>query len=253
MTYSIQELAALSGVTTRTLRWYDKIGLLHPEGRLPNGYRCYGPAEVDRLQQILFYRALGVELVQIGRLLDDPAFDRLEALRSHLAALQSEQERIASLIHTVEHTIRAAEGKESIMDKEKFEAFKRHAVAENEERYGKELRETYGEAEVAEANAHMMGMTEEQWRLWKELEELILTKLTDAVRAGADPAGETGKEIAQLHKRWLSLSQKTYSAKKHRGIVMLYTADERFAAYYDREVSGCAAFLQNAVLHWIQE
>ena len=65
MEYSIQELARLSGVTTRTLRWYDQIGLLKPGRVAENGYRCYGPAQVDRLQDILYYRALGVELAQI--------------------------------------------------------------------------------------------------------------------------------------------------------------------------------------------
>ena len=76
MEYTVKALAELSGVTPRTLRWYDRLGLLKP-GRLTQaGYRLYGPAEVDRLQQILFYRELGLELSAIRRLLDDPAFDR---------------------------------------------------------------------------------------------------------------------------------------------------------------------------------
>ena len=87
MEYSIQELAKLAGVTTRTLRWYDQIGLLKPGRVAESGYRYYGDAQVDRLQDILYYRALGVELAQIRECLDDPAFDRLAALRSHLAAL----------------------------------------------------------------------------------------------------------------------------------------------------------------------
>ena len=81
MEYSIQALSRLSGVTTRTLRWYDEIGLLKPSRVAESGYRYYGPAEVDRLQDILYYRALGVELARIKRCLDDPSFDRLAALR----------------------------------------------------------------------------------------------------------------------------------------------------------------------------
>ena len=76
MEYSIQALSRLSGVTTRTLRWYDEIGLLKPSRVAESGYRYYGPAEVDRLQDILYYRALGVELARIKRCLDDPSFDR---------------------------------------------------------------------------------------------------------------------------------------------------------------------------------
>ena len=79
MEYSIQALSRLSGVTTRTLRWYDEIGLLKPSRVAESGYRYYGPAEVDRLQDILYYRALGVELARIKRCLDDPSFDRLAA------------------------------------------------------------------------------------------------------------------------------------------------------------------------------
>lgn len=77
MEYSIQELSRLSGVTIRTLRWYDQIGLLKPSRVAESGYRYYGGAEVDRLQDILYYRALGVELARIKECLDDPSFDRL--------------------------------------------------------------------------------------------------------------------------------------------------------------------------------
>ena len=98
MEYSIQVLARLSGTTTRTLRWYDQIGLLKPSRTAESGHRYYGPAEVDRLQDILYYRALGVGLSQIKACLDDPAFDRLAALRSHLAALEAERARLDGLI-----------------------------------------------------------------------------------------------------------------------------------------------------------
>ena len=98
MEYSIQELSRLSGVTTRTLRRYDQIGLLKPSRVAESGYRYYGRAEVDRLQDILYYRALGVELARIKECLDDPSFDRLAALRNHLTALEAEQERLEQLI-----------------------------------------------------------------------------------------------------------------------------------------------------------
>ena len=101
MEYSIQALSRLSGVTTRTLRWYDEIGLLKPSRVAESGYRYYGPAEVDRLQDILYYRALGVELARIKRCLDDPSFDRLAALRSHLTALEAERARLEGLIRSV--------------------------------------------------------------------------------------------------------------------------------------------------------
>lgn len=76
MEYTVKALAELSGVTPRTLRWYDRLGLLKPGRRTEGGYRLYGPADVDRLQQILFYRELEVPQADIGTMLDDPNFDR---------------------------------------------------------------------------------------------------------------------------------------------------------------------------------
>ena len=90
MEYIINELAALAGVSTRTLRYYDQIGLLSPGRTTRAGYRVYAPAQVDRLQHILFYRALGLPLGQIRDLLDDPGFDRAAALRGHQAPPEPE-------------------------------------------------------------------------------------------------------------------------------------------------------------------
>ena len=105
MEYSIQELSKLSGVTTRTLRWYDQIGLLKPSRVAESGYRYYGKREVDRLQDILYYRALGVELARIRECLDNPSFDRLAALKGHLTALEAERQKLEGLIHSLKITI----------------------------------------------------------------------------------------------------------------------------------------------------
>ena len=145
MEYSIQELSRLSGVTTRALRWYDHIGLLKPSRVAESGYRYYGPAEVDRLQDILFYRALGVELARIRECLDDPSFNRTAALRSHLAALEAERTRLDALIRSVRDTIRCEERKEIMSDEQKFEALKQQILTRHEQVYGKEAREKYGD------------------------------------------------------------------------------------------------------------
>ncbi len=87
MSYTIRQLAALSGVSTRTLRYYDEIGLLKPAFVNDAGYRFYDAPQVDRLQQILFYRQRGFELKAIRRLMDDSRFDRMKALQEHLSAL----------------------------------------------------------------------------------------------------------------------------------------------------------------------
>ena len=250
MEYSIQELSRLSGVTTRTLRWYDQIGLLKPSRVAESGYRYYGPAEVDRLQDILYYRALGVALAQIRTCLDEPSFDRLAVLRSHLTALQGERARLEQLIRSVEATIGAMERKETMEDSKKFEAFKRQAVAWHEETYGREARDRYGDREVDQAQAAVQALTQDQYLQWKQLGEEIQGRLEQAVRSGRSPQGAEGEAITALHRRWLTFTGQTYAGEKHRGLAALYTQDPRFTAYYDRAVPGCAAFLQAAVEHW---
>ena len=252
MEYSIQELSRLSGVTTRTLRWYDEIGLLKPCRVAESGYRYYGPEEVDRLQEILFYRALGVELSQIRVCLDDPAHDRLETLRSHLTALEEEKQRLEGVIHSLRETILTQERKKIMSDEKKFEAFKRRVVEENEASFGKEAREKYGDKDVDAAAAAVMHLTKEQYQEWTDLDEEIRRRLEEAVQSELVPEGEEGKAIASLHKRWLSFTGGAYSVQRHRGIAELYVMDERFTAYYDRNRSGCAQFLRDAVHCWIK-
>ena len=248
MEYSTRELAGLSGVSARTLRWYDEIGLLKPCRIGENGYRYYSANEVDRLQQILFYRALDVELAQIKRLLDDPSFDRTAALRSHLSALQAQRKRTDALISAVQRTILAEERKEPLMDREKFETFKQNAIAQNEAKYGKEIRAKYGDAAIDSSNQQMMGLSPAEYDEWKTLEDSIRVRLEAAVSSGISPDSDEGRAIAQLHKKWLSYTWPKYSAPAHRGLVQMYTQDERFTLYYDAAVPGCAAFLRDAVL-----
>ena len=248
MEYTVKALAELAGVTPRALRWYDRKGLLRPARTSAAGYRLYGGAEVDRLQAILFYKELGFGLDAIQAILDAPGFDRAAALRDHLAALEARRERLDSLILTVRKTIEEAEGGKKMTDQEKFEAFKRRSVEEKEARYGAEAREKYGDGPVDGANARFLALSREEYGERKALEEEILSALNAAVQAGADPAGKEGTRIAGLHRRWLEGCWEHYSPEAHQGLAELYTVDPRFTAYYDRSISGCAAFLRAAVL-----
>ena len=247
MEYTVKALADLAGVTPRTLRWYDQTGLLKPLRTTEAGYRLYGPKQLDRLQDILFYRELGLDLASIRTILDDPAFDRQTALQSHLTELKARRARLDELILTVQRTIDNIKGGTKMTDQEKFEAFKRRVVAANEAAFGQEIRQRYGDEEADRANACVLALTQEEYTAWKALGDEILQALTAAVQAGAAPAGPEGQRIAQLHRRWLSYSWEAYTPQAHAGLAELYVSDPRFTAYYDREVPGCAAFLRDAV------
>ncbi|MBS6194288.1 MAG: MerR family transcriptional regulator [Clostridiales bacterium] len=250
MEYTIRQLADLAGISTRTLRYYDETGLLHPSRVSDSGYRYYGEKEVSLLQQILFYRErdLGLEVIQ--KIIHQPDFDVEKALEEHLEALLAKQEHILSLIQTVKLTLADRKGEYVMDDKMKFEAFKKKTVEENEKTYGKEARERYGDQAVDESNRKLLGMTEADYERFKDMEHEVLRQLEEAVKNGSSPESETGKRIVLLHKNWLGFTWKEYSANAHKGLAEMYLADERFQAYYDRNVAGCAKFLVEAVRSW---
>mgnify|MGYP001291754334 CR=1 FL=1 len=112
------------------------------------------------------------------------------------------------------------------------------------------IRAKYGDNEVDEANAAVMNLTQEQYREWTGLGQEIQDRLEEAVQAGLSPESEEGKKICALHRRWLTITGNRYDPAKHRGIAELYVMDERFTAYYDKRLSGCARFLRDAVVCW---
>lgn len=245
MEYTIQKLSRMAGVSTRTLRYYDEIGLLKPARINSSGYRIYGAKEVDRLQQILFYRELGVGLERIMEIITSPAFDRLQALKEHREKLLEKRNQLDLLLANVEKTIEADGGGIVMSDQEKFTGFKQKLVDENEQKYGREAREKYGDEAVDRANRKVLNMTKEE-----ELEALS-KKLTETLHAAfktGDPAGELARKAADLHRQWLCFFWDNYTKEAHAGVAQMYVEDERFKAYYDKEQPGTAAFLRDAIL-----
>ncbi|MCI8438166.1 MAG: MerR family transcriptional regulator [Oscillospiraceae bacterium] len=248
MHYTVKQLAGLTGLTPRTLRYYDAIGLLRPGRDRENDYRLYGSAEVDRLQQILLYREMGLPLEVIGNLLDTPGFDRAAALREHLRQLQNQRRRLDTLIGTVRRTLSMIEGGDNMSDQEKFEGMKQRAIAENEAAYGREARERYGDQTVDDSCRRVAGMTEEAWKQMKEEEAGYQAALLRAMAAG-DPAGADAREACRLHRDWLLhyWTPEMMTEEAHTGLVEAYSRDERFAAYYEKIAPGCADFFAQAI------
>lgn len=247
MEYTVQKLGSLAGVSTRTLRYYDEIGLLKPARINSSGYRIYGEKEVDALQQILFYRELGVSLDEIKEIVSSPDFERVAALKDHREKLLEKQRRLDALIKNVNATISSAEGRIIMSDKEKFEGFKKKLVDDNEQKYGKEIRGKYGDAAIEESNRKLMNMSEADYAELENLGQKVLEVLAEAVETG-DPSSELAQQAADLHKKWLCYHWKEYNKDAHAGLAQMYVDDERFTAYYDKEKEGTAAFLRDAIL-----
>lgn len=254
MLYTVGELARLSGVSPRALRLYDQMGLLVPERSPDNGYRLYGAEQVNTLQQILFYRELGMGLEDIAAILRSPGFDLIQALESHCQRLLEQKRRTDALLQNVQNTLNALNGGKTMKDVEKFEGFKRRMIRENEETYGAEIRAAYGSDVIEASNRKVSGMSQEQWNRRDELGRQINEALKAAMAEG-DPAGEKARALCAVHKEWLCMSwpDGMYTKEIHCALAQGYMADKRFQNYYDGAAGdGATAFLSRALESWAQ-
>ncbi len=247
MEYTVQKLSKMAGVSTRTLRYYDEIGLLKPARISQSGYRIYGENEINKLQQILFYRELDVSLDQIKEIITSRSFNETLALKEHHKRLLEKREQIDLLIANVEKTIAMKEGSIIMKDSDKFKGFKKQMVDENEKKYGNEIRKKYGEETVDKSNRKLLNMTEQQYNEFVKLGEDVINTLEKAYSEG-DPAGPLAQKAADLHRQWLSYTWNTYSKEAHASLARMYVDDERFTAFYDKKIPGLTIFLRDAIL-----
>ncbi|CAK7010103.1 MerR family transcriptional regulator [Tissierella sp. P1] len=246
MEYTVQRLANLAGISSRTLRYYDEIGILKPARINSSGYRIYSNKEVDRLQQILFYRELDMDLESIKKIVTSVSFDESSALIQHREKLLQKRNQIDLLIANVEKTIALKEGRIKMSDKEKFEGFKQKMISDNEERFGKEAREKYGDEQVDKSNKMLRNMTEEQYKELQKLGSNVIETLKLAYDT-KNPGGELAQKAVDLHRQWLSYFWDSYTKEAHANLAQMYVEDERFKEYYDKEQPGLAEFLRDAV------
>ena len=157
---NVGEVAALAGVTVRTLHHYDRIGLLSPSGRTSAGYRRYAPADLDRLHSVLLYRALGFSLEEVATLLDDPSADPAEHLRRQHRLLLDRLDRTSAMVAAVEKEMEARAMGISLTPEERFEVFGEHDPAQ----YDAEVEERWGETGAyAQSKRRTAAYTKDDW------------------------------------------------------------------------------------------
>ncbi|WP_057002666.1 MerR family transcriptional regulator [Agrilactobacillus composti] len=251
MPYTIQQLANLAGVSTRTLRYYDKIGLLPAQRNPDNGYRTYTTAQVDRLQRILFLRLFDMPLAKIHQLLNAPLASQHKALAAQRQRILQERQRLDNLLSTLDQTLK--EGGNPMSDTDKFSAFKTNALQTNETQYGQELRDKYGDTTVTQANAKFAGLTPQDYEAMQQTEQALLTALKTVI-ANKTIASPEAKQVFNLHRQWLQYTLPAYSAEIHQGLAQMYTADPRFSQYYADKTgsSNAAAVLAAIIKHYAQ-
>lgn len=175
----------------------------------------------------------------IRQIIYDDNFDLLDALEEHLRALEDQKTHVDALIALVTKSILTLKGETTMNDKEKFETFKEDIIRRHEEQYGDEG--------IDEAHRKIRNMSESDYERFKDLSDEIRKCLEEAVRAGLSCDSEEARRIVTLHKDWLCMTWKEYTKAAHQAVASTYISDERFRLYYDRNVSGCAEFLEKAI------
>lgn len=239
----IHEVAKLSGISQRTLRYYDEIKLFQPSTITGNGYRHYSEQDLDKLQQILFYRALDFSLYEIKELLKASQFNRDEALRHQKQLLLQKKNYLNGLIELIDNTLHVEEEGRAMTKEQKFDAFKQHIIDENDKKFGDEVRNRFGEQALMDSQDKLKSLTEEQFEAVQQLEESLFDRLAEAMEIG-EVTSEVAFEVAELHKRWLQFYWKKYTKEAHAGLAFMYASDARFIKYYDSRVGeGATQFL----------
>lgn len=248
MYYTVKAVSELTGISARTLRYYDTINLLKPHHYTESGYRMYSSEELDRLQLILFYKSLQFSLEEIkGMLTNGNTLSHLSMQRERLI---EQANHIDKLIKVIDSTISYQKGEIQMTEQQKFEAFKEEKLKDNEAMFGDELREKYDEATLNKSHAHYRHLSQESFDKAEDAERKMFALLSVMINEDLDISHSIGKEIFEYHKMWLEIMSGMYSNEYHRNMASLYVQDERFAQYYNDRVEGSCERLSETILHY---
>ena len=250
--YTVKQLAKLSGVSVRTLHHYDEIGLLKPAAVGENGYRYYGREELLRLQQILFHRELEFPLEAIRAVLAAPNFDRIETLKRHRLTLAAQAKRYRSLIATVDATLAALEGDQTMDDKELYQGFAPEKQAEYEDwlidRYGEPMRE-----KIADSKAKMKerGLSKAQFDDMQTKIDAFEIGMAKAMADGLPIDSAPVREILAGHQAWLAqVWPNPPSKESYAGLADIYSEHPDFRAKYEARAAGLTEYMTSAMRAW---
>ena len=230
---NVGEVAALAGVTVRTLHHYDRIGLLSPSGRTSAGYRQYSPADLDRLHQVLLYRELGFPLEEVATLLDDPSADPEAHLRRQHRLLRDRLERTQAMVAAVEKEMEARSMGISLTPEERFEVFGEHDPAQ----YEAEVEERWGETDAyAQSKRKTAAYSKDDWlRIKAEGADIEAPLRRGAAGRRPRPTRTEAMDVAEEHRQQITRNFYDCPPEMHAGLGRMYVEDERFTAHYEAD------------------
>ncbi|HAT8894502.1 TPA: MerR family transcriptional regulator [Legionella pneumophila] len=241
MAYTVKQLAKISGVSVRTLHWYDEIGLLKPAYQGANSYRYYEEKECLRLQQILFFKALGFPLNEIQKLLMQDDFDHIKALRAHKQILESEINRKNQLIITIDKTIQHLRGKQKMSNEELYYGFD----SEKQKQYEKEL------VKEGVVSQEWMNNYKKKINKWtqddkekfiqegKEINEALIKAINKKLK----PSSSEVQEIIDRHHTWVGWNP---TKEGYIGLSQRYLTPE-FRIFYEQQHPELLEFIVEAM------
>lgn len=248
--YTVSELAALAGVSVRTLHHYHEVGLLRPAYVGENSYRYYGREELLRLQQILIHRELGLPLAEIGAILDAPGFDRLMALKSQREHIAQEVARSAEMLRTIDRTIAEFQGDRAMKDAELYSGIvdpKKQAEHEAwlEQKYGPEVG-----AHIETSRRKMEALLpSEREAMMSELKD-IERQLAKALLDGMPPEARSLDPLIERHRDWVASSWgRECLLEAYAGLADIYEHPD-FKARYEAIEKGFSTYLCAAMRSW---
>lgn len=249
--HTVREVAAIAGVSVRTLHHYHEIGLLDPAHVGANGYRYYGREELLRLQQILIHRELGILLSDIGRILDAPDFDRLVALKNQRERIAEEAARSAEMLKTIDRTIAELEGERVMQDAELYSGI---VDPKKQKEYEAWLVDKYG----PEMEDHIESSNRQMAKLTKSEREARMAELADIEQSlaaafgdGVLPEAHSLDPLVKRHFEWVKASWgKEASISSYAGLADIYLSHPDFVARYEHIRAGFAEFLAAAMRNW---
>ncbi len=244
--YTVKQLANSAGVSARTLRYYDQIGLLKPSTYGKNGYRYYDDVAALRLQQILFYRELELSLKEIRAIIEQPDFNLLGALESHKFTLRQKVQRIKLLLSTVEKTMRHIEGKMSMSKKDIFAGFS----PEKQGVYAEEARQRWDPALVDQSQRRWASYSDEKKKeIMAEANEIYAEIFTHSDK------GHDSHKVQDLVGQWHQHMRNFYepSIPMLRGLGQLYCDDPRFRVNFEKLSPQFPEFLREAIAFYCDQ
>lgn len=232
---TVSEVAALAGVTVRTLHHYDRIALLQPTGRSEAGYRLYSYRDLVRLREILGWRRLGFPLGQIADLLDARGEDRTGSLERQRRLVAGRIDELTEMAAALDRALHGTEKEE-----EMFEGFDAGPYAD-------EARERWGDTDAYRESARRTATYgEAEWREIKQESEAIEVEFAALFAAGEEPSGRRAATVAERHRAHISRWFYDCSPELHRGLGRMFVSDPRFARRWDERRPGLAQFVSDA-------